>query len=134
MAGPASVLLIDDETHVRLFTKLVLRQLGVVTCYEAPDGVRGLALFREHRPDAVLMDVNMPGLDGIETLREILAIDPNANVIMLTAQAARQTVEKSGNAGAVQYIRKDTSREELTRILGETFAELFPDRSTPKKR
>lgn len=110
-----------------MYMKLILRQLGVQVYHEATNGRECLRLYAEKHPDFVLMDINMPGMDGIETLEELLKRDPDAVVIMLTAQASRNMVERSGQAGAVQYIRKDTSKEEMKEILEETFDDIFEE-------
>ena len=127
MAGPSSVLLVDDEAHIRLYLKALLKRLGVETFYEASDGEPAIALYEQEKPDLVLLDVNMPGMDGLEVLERITAKDPDAVVIMLTAQASRKVVERSSEGGARQYIRKDSLKEEMIKILEETFADIWGD-------
>lgn len=117
MISLQKVLLIDDEAHIRKYLSLVVRALGNPAVIEASDGNDGLARYQAEQPDLVLLDVNMPGSDGIETLRAILAADPDANVVMVTSLANRQTIEQAIEAGAIGYIRKDTDRQEILGLL-----------------
>ncbi|MFH1498999.1 MAG: response regulator transcription factor [Verrucomicrobiota bacterium] len=117
MISLQKVLLIDDEAHIRKYLSLVVRALGNPAVIEADNSEAGLAAYQAERPDLVLLDVNMPGSDGIVTLRGILAADPEANVVMVTSLANRQTIEQAIEAGALGYIRKDTERQEILSLL-----------------
>lgn len=125
MAVPKRALLVDDEPHVRTYIKLILGSLGVEEIVEAANGKEGVEKFQQVRPDVVVMDVNMPEMDGLAALAEIQAIDEDAAVIMMTSLASRDTVERAAKTGAVEYIRKDLPRSEVTRIFTETFDEIF---------
>ena len=114
MTYPQTILLTDDEPHIRKFIGLVLRQFDNPRIIEAGDGNQAVELYKTHQPDLVLLDVNMPVLDGVQALARLKEIDPDAIVVMLTSLANRQTVEECLRLGAVDYIRKDTPREELT--------------------
>ena len=94
MSYPQTILLTDDEAHIRKFIGLILRKFDNPRILEAGDGAQAVALYREHRPDLVLLDVNMPRLDGVQALAQIRALDGNAVVIMLTSLANRHTVEE----------------------------------------
>jgi len=104
---------------------MILKQMGVDLVHEASDGQEALQKFEDFRPDAVLMDINMPGMTGVEALEAIQKIDSNAIVIMLTAQASRQLIEECQRAGATYYIRKDTPRPEIVTLLQEVFDSAF---------
>jgi len=119
MNFPGKVLLVDDETHIRKFVGLVVKKLCSPTLVEASDGLLALALYSREKPDLVLLDVNMPNLDGIQTLERLMQGDPDAKVVMLTSLANRQTIEDCVRLGALGYIRKDTPKDELTaQLLG----------------
>lgn len=120
-----TILLVDDEVHIRKYVGLILRQLGAPTLIEAANGEEGLAAYVREKPDLVLLDVNMPIMDGIETLTKLKEIDPDCVVIMLTSLANRQTIEQAIELGAANYIRKDTSKEEITKSLTETIEACF---------
>lgn len=117
MSRPETALIVDDEPHLRIYVKLILKQLGFTRFYEAKNGVEGVELFQLHKPDIVMMDVNMPVKEGMEALEEIIAIDEEAVVVMTTSVASRQAVERSVELGASHYIRKDTPKEEVINIL-----------------
>jgi two-component system, chemotaxis family, chemotaxis protein CheY len=117
------ILLVDDEPHIRRFITVTLKNLGHPTFFEANNGIEALALYTQHHPDLVLMDINMPGMDGLETLAKLSAIDPEVLVIMLTFNASRQVVQQCVDSGAVDYIRKDAPKEEIIRIVTEILAQ-----------
>ncbi|MFA6286065.1 MAG: response regulator transcription factor [Opitutaceae bacterium] len=123
MISIGKALIVDDEPHVRKYIGLVLRSIGVTTLVEAANGVEGFAAYQREKPDLVLLDVNMPVQDGLETLRQIRAFDPEASVVMLTSLTTRQTVETAVDQGALHYIRKDTPRDELIALLKQLLSE-----------
>ena len=125
MAFNGKILLVDDEPHIRKFVGLLLKQLGSPTIIEAGDGQGALALYQQERPDLVLLDVNMPGLDGLATLRKLRELDPDVVAIMLTSLASRQVVEGAADLGACLYIRKDTPKDEMLKMLRETIETVF---------
>ena len=84
-----------------------------------------MQLYEQEKPDLVLLDVNMPNLDGLQALEQIKRLDPDALVVMLTSLANRQTVEECVRLGAADYIRKDTPREELTARFEEIIRDCF---------
>jgi two-component system chemotaxis response regulator CheY len=131
MTHPRKILLTDDEPHIRKFIGLVLKKLGDPRILEAADGAIAVKLFEQEKPDLVLLDVNMPNMDGIQALAEIRRIDPDAIVVMLTSLANRQTVEECVRLGAADYIRKDTPREELTAQLSRIIEECFGNNEEP---
>jgi DNA-binding response OmpR family regulator len=101
----ARILCVDDEP---ILLKLMQVQL-VPRGYEvfvAPDGATALRLVKEVRPQIILLDIMMPGMDGIETLTEILKIDPNVGVIMVTAVTDYETCQQAVKLGAYDYITK----------------------------
>ncbi len=127
MANPKSALIADDEKHIRSYVRLILNRLGVTEVLEASDGREAIEVFKSAKPELVLLDINMPGLTGLEVIPEIMKIDPDAVVVMLTGHASRHLVEGSAREGAVQYIRKDTPQQEISEILSELFEELFEE-------
>lgn len=120
-----TILLVDDEPHIRKFVALILKQLGSPTVIEAGNGEEAIAIYRRDNPDLVLLDVNMPILDGMETLKRLKEIDPECLVIMLTSLANRQTIDAAIELGAANYIRKDTPKDEIAKALSETIDACF---------
>lgn len=131
MKFEGSILIVDDEAHIRKFVGLILRQLGVGQLHEARNGTEALAIFARERPGIVLLDVNMPITDGLETLKKLRAIDPGCVVIMLTSLTTRHTVESALEAGANNYLRKDTPKEEIAKALQAAIDECRKPEPTP---
>jgi DNA-binding NarL/FixJ family response regulator len=108
------ILLVDDHPTLRTGLANVLsceRDFTVVA--EADDGAMALALWRQHRPDIMLLDVSLPGMDGIETLEKLRAEFPDARVLMLTSSEAAEDVRHALSAGALGYVTKEIRRPEL---------------------
>src|SRR5580698_151461 len=108
------ILLVDDHPTLRMGLANVLgceRDFAIVA--EADDGPTALALWRRHRPDIVLLDVSLPGMDGIETLEKLRAEFPEARVLMLTSSEAADDVRHALSAGALGYVTKEIRRPEL---------------------
>mgnify|MGYP002397148103 CR=1 FL=1 len=127
MAIPRCALVADDENHIRSYVRIILNHLGVEEVLEAKSGDEVLDLYTENNPDIVFLDINMPGLTGLEVLPKIIEVDPDAVVVMLTGHASRHLVENSAREGAVHYIRKDTPQQEISKMLKELFDELFDE-------
>jgi two-component system chemotaxis response regulator CheY len=125
MTFDGSILLVDDEPHTRKFVGLLVKQLGNPILFEAADGKEALEVYQRETPDLVLLDISMPVMDGLETLRRLLLLDPDAVVIMLTSLANRDNVDAALAGGAASYLRKDLPKNELIRALHETLTEIF---------
>jgi len=112
------VLIAEDHAVVR---SGLLQLLGNVAEVEvvgaASDGEEAVAMAAAERPDVVLMDLEMPALDGIEATRRIRAADESVNVVVLTAFSDRRRILDAIDAGAVGYLLKDAEPEELVRGL-----------------
>ncbi|HKK18835.1 MAG TPA: response regulator [Opitutales bacterium] len=117
MARPDTALIVDDEAHLRTYLKLILKQIGFTNFHEAVNGQEAVDIYRDCKPEIVLMDVNMPVMEGIEALREIIEFDEEAVVVMTTSVVSRQAVETSVELGASHYIRKDMKKEEIAEVL-----------------
>jgi DNA-binding NarL/FixJ family response regulator len=107
------VLLVDDHDLFRTGLKNLLEEQGVHVVGEAPNGQTALRLAPELVPDVVIMDLNMPGLSGVETTRHLTGIAPLARVVVLTISVEDDDVMDAVMAGACGYLLKDSSIEEL---------------------
>ncbi|MDD5475949.1 MAG: response regulator [Syntrophales bacterium] len=112
------ILVVDDEPEIlRLLTGfLSSREYDVFT---ASDGVEAISKVRTVRPDAVLLDIIMPGMGGIDVLKEIKAMDPETVVLMVTGVIDDQVNELARQAGADGYILKPFDFDDLDTILRE---------------
>ncbi|MFQ6058036.1 MAG: response regulator [Anaerolineae bacterium] len=118
MTEPIRVLVVDDHAMVRqgLRTFLDLRE-DIEVVGEAANGTEAVDQVRQLLPDVVLMDLVMPGMDGIEATRRIRAISPNTRVIVLTSFAEDEKVFPSIKAGALGYLLKDVSPADLIKAI-----------------
>ena len=117
-------LLVDDEDHIRMLMRQVLENIGFIDeVVEASNGREALEQLRLHSPDLILLDINMPYMTGLETLRAILQENPEALVIMLTSLSSMEMVQQSIEEGASDYIRKDTPVHKLMNMILETWNE-----------
>lgn len=126
MQFSGTVLLVDDEPHIRKYLSLILKKIGNPRVVEAGNGAEALEIYAAQRPDLVLMDVNMPVMDGVQTLEQLMKDHPDAMVIMLTSLATRHVVELCAELGATNFVRKDTPKEEIARLLAEAIADCLP--------
>jgi len=131
MARPTSALIVDDEAHVRLFLRLLLGELGITTTWQAPDGETALALVADHQPGLVLLDVNMPGWTGVETLGKLKAAQPDLPVVMVSSENAMSTVREAARLGASGYILKQVAKDEARESLRDILDALDGEESEP---
>ena len=120
MPRPTTALIIDDEAHVRVYLRMVLKSLGVMSIMEASHGEEALHMYADYHPEVVLLDVILPGLTSQFVLQEILAMDSQAAVIIVTSQNSSKTVQEMHDLGAVSYLLKHTPREQMMKMLAET--------------
>jgi DNA-binding NarL/FixJ family response regulator len=110
------VLVVDDHDLFRTGLKSLLEEQGVNVVGEAPNGKNAIRLTSELAPDVVIMDLNMPGLTGVETTRHLAGIAPLTRVVVLTISADDEDVMDAVMAGACGYLLKDSSIQDL--IMG----------------
>jgi DNA-binding NarL/FixJ family response regulator len=114
VADPIRVLIVDDHQVVRRGLRTFLEiQDDIEVVGEAADGDEGVARAEELRPDVVLMDVKMPGTDGIEALRELRRLENPARILVVTSFTEQRTVVPALRAGAAGYVYKDVDPDAL---------------------
>ncbi|WP_122643830.1 response regulator [Luxibacter massiliensis] len=118
----AKILLVDDAAFMRMMLKTTLTQAGYTDLLEAEDGVQAVETYNAEKPDLVFMDITMPNKDGLETLKEIKASDPNATIVMCSAMGQEAMVMESIKSGAKDFIVKPFKPERILstvkKILG----------------
>jgi DNA-binding NarL/FixJ family response regulator len=107
------VLVVDDHDLFRTGLKTLLEEQGVNVVGEAPNGQTAIRLASELAPDVIIMDLNMPGLTGVETTRKLTGIVPLTRVVVLTISADDDDVMDAVMAGACGYLLKDSSIQDL---------------------
>jgi DNA-binding NarL/FixJ family response regulator len=121
------VILVDDDAAVRdAVVTFLRRSSGLEVVATAVDGEEGVSAFRTHRPDVVLMDLQMPRLDGTEAITRILGDFPDACVIVLTTFDSHDQVVRALRAGAAGYLLKDSSPTELVDGIAAAMAGEMP--------
>jgi DNA-binding NarL/FixJ family response regulator len=115
---PISVLIVDDHPVVRRGLRVLLEvQDGIEVAGEAGDGATALALAAEHAPDVILLDLKLPGPDGIAVLGELKARDSNARVLVLTSATDHAWAAAAVRAGAAGVLYKDVDPDALVRAI-----------------
>lgn len=124
MPRPANALIVDDEPHVRTFVRLLLKEVGIEECWEAPDGATALELVARHRPQLLLLDVNMPRMNGIELLAKLREAQSDIPVVIVSAQSSLGIVNEAARLGAVGYVLKHSPKTESVEALRDVLDSL----------
>lgn len=109
-------MIVDDETAMREILKIMLRDYKVI---EASNGKEAVELYKKEKPDLVLMDIMMPVMSGIDAVKEIKKIDPNAKIIAVTAYASSKG-EKAIEAGVYKILKKPFTRKEILKVIEDS--------------
>jgi len=109
---PTRVVIAEDEAIIRLDLKETLEEEGYLVVGETGRGDEAVELVKEHEPDVAILDIKMPGLDGLSAAREISG-ERRAAVLILTAFSQRDLIEQARDAGALAYLVKPFQRSEL---------------------
>ena len=115
--SPAEVLLVDDNAEDRRRLAVLLQDEGIAVVGEAGDGVEGVALAQDLKPDVILMDLRMPLMDGFEATRRILKVQPLVQVLILTVYDDPSLDRSASEAGAYAYLVKGCSVELIRDIV-----------------
>jgi two-component system, response regulator PdtaR len=110
---PTRVVVAEDEAIIRMDLRELLQEEGYEVVAECGRGDEAVTLVREHRPDVALLDIKMPGLDGISAARQIAAERLTA-VVLVTAFSQRELIEEASDAGVHGYVVKPFERHDLT--------------------
>jgi two-component system chemotaxis response regulator CheY len=116
-AGAPRLLIIDDAKIMRMRIAGIAREAGWEIVAEATNGREGLARYGECRPDLVTLDIVMPELDGVETLRELRTMDPAARVVMVSAVDQRAKLRECFALGAIDFVVKPFDKQRLLSLF-----------------
>ena len=117
------VLIVDDSLIIRKKISKILENLGHEVLADATNGQEAIESYSKYKPDLVTMDITMPDMDGITAVKEIIKVDSEAKIIIITSHGQEDMVIKSIQSGAVGYILKPITDEKLAQVIGEVFIE-----------
>lgn len=115
-------LIVDDSAFMRFHLKRMMDSFDNVISSEAANGAEAIREYGRLRPDIVLMDIVMPGIEGVETVKRICDSDPDARVIMISSVSYRGKVEEALAAGAKCFLPKPVTTEQLRRAIEQVCA------------
>ncbi|WP_066073014.1 response regulator [Neobacillus soli] len=99
------ILIVDDQFGIRILLNEVFQKEGYQT-FQAANGVQALEIVKKHDPDLVLLDMKIPGMDGIEILKRMKVIDPDIRVIIMTAYGELDMIQEAKDLGAITHFAK----------------------------
>ena len=111
------LMIVDDAAFMRTSIKKMLESLDYEVVAEASDGNEAIDLYKKYKPDIVTMDITMPNMNGIESLKEIKKIDPSAKIVMVTSMGQESFIREAIINGASSFIVKPFQREKLVEVL-----------------
>jgi two-component system chemotaxis response regulator CheY len=111
--GARRVLIVDDALIMRQRIKEIAEEAGWQVAGEAKDGEQAVECYRQERPDLVTLDIVMPKMDGVSALKQMMADDPNARVVMVSAVNQKRKLAECIQAGAIDFIVKPFDKATL---------------------
>ncbi|PIY88346.1 MAG: two-component system response regulator [Nitrosopumilales archaeon CG_4_10_14_0_8_um_filter_34_8] len=117
-----NIMIADDSDAIRLVIKDILSIGDHVVVCEAKDGDETIELFFKHSPDVLLLDLAMPKKDGLTVSNEIIARDPNAKIILITASDDQKIIQKCLNSGVSSYISKPFDFNQVLKVISDILA------------
>lgn len=118
----ARILVVDDAAFMRMMVKEILNKNGFQVVGEAENGLQAIARYQELMPDLVTMDITMPELNGIQAVKEIRKLNPNARIVMCSAMGQQAMVIDAIQAGARDFIVKPFQPERVLEAVRKALA------------
>ena len=113
------ILVVDDAGFMRKMVQTHLTKAGYTDFIEGEDGARAVELYKENKPDLVIMDITMPNMNGIDALREIKSNDPDAKVVMCSAMGQEAMVMAAIKLGALDFIDKPFQADRIVQTVNK---------------
>lgn len=117
------VLIVDDSSFMRTALKMILEKLGYVVVGTADNGIDAVAKYRDLEPDVVTLDIVMPQMDGVQTLKLLRSVDPDAAVVMVSSLADQEAGVECAKAGATQYLLKPFDQIKVAEVMQRVAAQ-----------
>ncbi|UCF05511.1 MAG: response regulator [bacterium] len=119
----SKILVVDDAIFMRKMISEILEENGMEVVGEADTGSRAVERFKELRPDLVTMDIIMPEMNGIDAVREIIAMDSNAKIVMCSALGQQALVQEALTAGAKDFLIKPFNPSRVIEVIGKVLSQ-----------
>lgn len=120
-----TVLICDDSLLARKKMVTFIKSLGVGTVVEAGDGEASVNMYKNHLPDVTFMDIVMPKVNGVDALKEILKINPDAKVIMASSVGTQENLKEAITAGAYDFLQKPLEENQVRTIIEKLAEQAF---------
>jgi two-component system response regulator (stage 0 sporulation protein F) len=114
----ANILIVDDQYGIRILLNEVLKKEGYNTL-QAANGPEAVKLAKEHNPDLVLLDMKLPGMDGIEILKRMKADNPDIRAIIMTAYGELDMIQEAKSIGAITHVPKPFDIDDIRKTVKE---------------
>ncbi|MEF2096099.1 response regulator [Bacillus sp. CFBP9009] len=115
---PGKILIVDDQFGIRILLNEVLHKEGYET-FQAANGIQALDVLNNHSPDLVLLDMKIPGMDGIEILKRMKVVDPDIRVIIMTAYGELDMIQEAKDLGAMTHFAKPFDIDDIRKAVRE---------------
>ena len=111
------MMIVDDASFMQASIKLMIEKHGFQVIAEAVNGLDAIGKYKESKPDLVTMDITMPEMSGIESLKKIREMDPKANIVMVSAMGQEALIREAVVSGASSFIVKPFKEDKLVEVL-----------------
>lgn len=115
----SKVLIVDDSSIMRMTLKRIVEKMGASSVREATNGNEAVSIYSRYKPDLVIMDITMPEKDGVNALKDIMALNRNAKIIMCSTNGQKKMVIDSIMAGAKDFILKPFHEDKVKDVVGK---------------
>ncbi|MDM5361362.1 two-component system response regulator (stage 0 sporulation protein F) [Peribacillus sp. B2I2] len=115
---PGKILIVDDQFGIRILLNEVLHKEGYET-FQAANGIQALEVLNNHSPDLVLLDMKIPGMDGIEILKRMKVVEPDIRVIIMTAYGELDMIQEAKDLGAMTHFAKPFDIDDIRKAVRE---------------
>ncbi len=112
------ILVVDDQFGIRILLNEVLQKEGYDT-YQAANGLQALEVLKDHVPDLVLLDMKIPGMDGIEILKRMKVLQPDIKVIIMTAYGELDMIQEAMDLGAITHFAKPFDIDDIRKAVAK---------------
>lgn len=115
----AKILIVDDSEYIRTIITTLFKKEGITNLHVASDGVAAVEKFKEINPTLVVLDIMLPKKSGMEVLKEIIIMNPNAKVLMISSLATPEYINDAKKAGAIYYFVKPFDNQKFVSVVKE---------------